>query len=44
MRVPGGSLSAEQLAFYNREGYLVIPGLLDAADLALAREAMEGVR
>ena len=41
VRVPGGSLSADQLAFYNREGYLMIPGLLDAADLAPAREAME---
>ncbi len=36
-----GSLTQEQLAFYNNEGYLVIPGLVDATDLAPAREAME---
>jgi ectoine hydroxylase-related dioxygenase (phytanoyl-CoA dioxygenase family) len=37
----GGSLTPEQLAFYDKEGYLVLPGLLDAADLAPARAAME---
>ena len=40
-KTPGGSLTAQQLEFYNREGYLVLPGLLDAVDLAPAREAME---
>ena len=29
-----GSLSAEQVAFYEREGYLLLPDLLNAADLA----------
>lgn len=37
----GGSLNEEQLDFYNREGYLVLPGLLTAADLAPVRAAME---
>ena len=31
----------EQLDFYNREGYLVLPGLLNEEDLAPAREAMQ---
>lgn len=35
-----GSLSPEQLQFYETEGYLVLPGLLDDEDLAPAREAM----
>ena len=35
-----GSLSAEQVAFYDREGYLVLPGLLDDADMAPAQDAM----
>jgi phytanoyl-CoA hydroxylase len=41
IHTPCGSLTAEQLNFYNREGYLVLPGLLNAADLAPARAAME---
>ena len=35
-----GSLSREQVAFYNTEGYLVIPHLLTDADLAPAVESM----
>jgi ectoine hydroxylase-related dioxygenase (phytanoyl-CoA dioxygenase family) len=37
---PGGSLTPEQLAFYEREGYLVVPHLLDEADMASGRAAM----
>lgn len=36
----GGSLSKEQVDFYNTEGYLVIPILLQEEDLAQAIEAM----
>jgi ectoine hydroxylase-related dioxygenase (phytanoyl-CoA dioxygenase family) len=36
----GGSLTAEQVDFYNRQGYLVLEKLLSDADLAPAREAM----
>ncbi len=36
-----GSLSDEQIKFYDREGYLVLPNLLDAADMAPAIEAMQ---
>jgi ectoine hydroxylase-related dioxygenase (phytanoyl-CoA dioxygenase family) len=36
----GGSLSAEQVAFYDREGYLVLEGLLNADDMAPCREAL----
>ena len=36
-----GSLAPEQLAFYDREGYLVLERLLSDADLRPAREAME---
>ena len=36
-----GSLTSEQLSFYDTEGYLVIPNLLSPSDLAPAREAME---
>ena len=35
-----GSLTPEQLAFYDREGYLVLEQLLRDADLRPAREAM----
>ena len=35
-----GSLSPEQLAFYDREGYLVLERLLSDADLRPARQAM----
>ena len=35
-----GSLTREQLAFYDREGYLVLEQLLNDADLRPAREAM----
>jgi len=36
-----GSLSpAEQVAIYDAEGYLVIPGLLDAGDLSAAQAAL----
>ena len=37
----GGSLSAEQIEFYDREGYLVLPHLLNEADMAPAITAME---
>jgi phytanoyl-CoA hydroxylase len=36
-----GILSAEQLAFYDLEGYLVLPGLVSDQELAPAREAMQ---
>ncbi|MBB3125436.1 ectoine hydroxylase-related dioxygenase (phytanoyl-CoA dioxygenase family) [Paenibacillus rhizosphaerae] len=36
----GGSLTKEQLQFYNEQGYLVLPGLLTEEDLSPAREAM----
>jgi ectoine hydroxylase-related dioxygenase (phytanoyl-CoA dioxygenase family) len=35
-----GSLTDAQITLYQEEGYLVLPGLLDDADLAPAREAM----
>jgi phytanoyl-CoA hydroxylase len=35
-----GSLTAEQVATYDREGYLVLPCLLSEQDLAPAREAL----
>jgi phytanoyl-CoA hydroxylase len=36
----GGSLTKEQMQFYNEEGYLVIPGLLSDEELEPARAAM----
>jgi phytanoyl-CoA hydroxylase len=36
----GGSLTKEQVDFYNEEGYLVIPNLLSEEDMARVREAM----
>jgi len=38
--ISGGSLTDEQRAFYNTQGYLVIPNLLTDDELAPAREAM----
>lgn len=35
-----GSLSSEQIAFYDREGYLVLEGLLDAADMRPFRDSV----
>src|SRR5882762_9846308 len=35
-----GSLTDEQNAFYNQQGYLVLPNLLSDEELAPAREAM----
>ena len=35
-----GSLTPEQVAFYQREGYLALPHLLSQEDMAPAREAM----
>src|SRR5438045_901193 len=35
-----GSLTTGQVAFYEEEGYLVLPELLDDADWGPAREAM----
>jgi ectoine hydroxylase-related dioxygenase (phytanoyl-CoA dioxygenase family) len=40
-RRAGGSLTEAQVAEYEREGYLVLPDLLDDADMAPAREAMQ---
>ncbi len=37
----GGSLSDEQVHFYDAEGYLIVPGVLDDADLEPARAAMK---
>lgn len=37
----GGGLSSAQVDEYQREGFLVLPHLLDAADMAPARAAME---
>lgn len=37
----GGSLSREQVDFYNRDGYLVLERLLSAEDFRPAREAAE---
>jgi phytanoyl-CoA hydroxylase len=37
---PQGSLTREQVEFYESEGYLVLPGLLADEDMAPAREAM----
>jgi ectoine hydroxylase-related dioxygenase (phytanoyl-CoA dioxygenase family) len=37
---PGGSLTPQQKAWYEREGYLVLESLLTDEDLAVAREAM----
>jgi len=39
-QAPQGSLTREQLETYELEGYLVLPGLLDAADMLPVREAM----
>ena len=36
-----GSLSPAQVDFYHEEGYLVLPHLLNTADMAPAREAMQ---
>ncbi|MFC4779263.1 phytanoyl-CoA dioxygenase family protein [Paenibacillus sp. GCM10023252] len=36
----GGSLTKEQMEFYNREGYLLIDRLLTEEDMAPAKEAM----
>lgn len=36
----GGSLTKEQVELYNREGYLVIPDLLNELDMAAPKEAM----
>lgn len=36
-----GSLTTDQIEFYNREGYLVLENLLNAGDLAGVRQAME---
>ncbi len=36
-----GSLTEEQVALYQTEGYLVLPGLLEDRDMAPARAAME---
>ena len=36
-----GKLTAEQLSFYDLEGYLVLPHLLSDGDMAPAREAMQ---
>ncbi|GGD78272.1 phytanoyl-CoA dioxygenase family protein [Paenibacillus nasutitermitis] len=41
MAINQGSLSREQVDFYETEGYLVIPELLNAEDLAAPRQAME---
>ncbi len=38
---PGGSLTAEQIAFYDREGYLVLPHLLDEGDMTPVIAAMK---
>lgn len=35
-----GSLTNEQIDFYNEQGYLVLPNLLSEQDLAPAKEAM----
>lgn len=35
-----GSLTREQIAFYETEGYLILPALLNDADMAPARAAM----
>src|SRR6185437_2418327 len=37
---PRGSLSQTQLDFYEREGYLVLPQLLNDTDMAPPRRAM----
>ncbi|MFD0696728.1 phytanoyl-CoA dioxygenase family protein [Paenibacillus sp. GCM10027628] len=36
----GGSLSKEQMEFYDEEGYLILPYLLTEAEMAPAKEAM----
>jgi ectoine hydroxylase-related dioxygenase (phytanoyl-CoA dioxygenase family) len=36
-----GSLSREQVEYYQTEGYIVIPDLLNEADMAAPRQAME---
>jgi phytanoyl-CoA hydroxylase len=41
MHNQSGSLTVEQSAFYELEGYLVLPGLLDETDMAPARQAMQ---
>ena len=40
-RATSGGLTEEQLAFYNREGYLILPHLLSAEEMAPGREAMQ---
>lgn len=40
LETKGGSLTEEQVEFYDREGYLVLPNLLTDAELAPASEAM----
>ncbi|WP_409344441.1 phytanoyl-CoA dioxygenase family protein [Paenibacillus sp. MBLB4367] len=39
-RINTGSLSSEQLAHYDREGYLVLADLLTEADMAAVKQAM----
>ena len=39
-RINTGSLTAEQIATYDREGYIVLPNLLSKEDLAPARQAL----
>ncbi len=40
-KATSGGLTEEQLAFYDREGYLVLPHLLSAEEMAPGREAMQ---
>jgi ectoine hydroxylase-related dioxygenase (phytanoyl-CoA dioxygenase family) len=39
-KINTGSLTAAQIAEYDREGYVILPELLNAADLAPARQAL----
>jgi len=39
-KINTGSLTAEQIANYDQEGFLVLPSLLSEADMAPAREAL----
>ncbi|MBW7453555.1 phytanoyl-CoA dioxygenase family protein [Paenibacillus sepulcri] len=41
MKTNQGSLTKEQVDFYDTEGYLVIPELLNAEDMAAPKQAME---
>lgn len=41
MNAGTGSLTAEQVAFYDREGYLLLPDLLNENDLAWVQREME---